>query len=217
MRRKRNKISEQTRPAPTRLDQRGQSLLLVAGGLVFFLLIIGLAIDVGLLFVERIRLGRACDAAALAETTMVQLRRLAQDLRPPALDTAGLHPALEGLCRVFAAYTRLAITYSGRDLPAMPEEMQICLYRFLQEALTNVAKHAQASCVDIRLKDNDGMIVLEVQDDGLGFDPQQEYHGHMGLHSMRERAVKAGSTLGIESVPGHGTLIRISILPSESG
>jgi PAS domain S-box-containing protein len=153
---------------------------------------------------------------SLAEAGLAEMRALIFELRPDSLEREGLVAALTRQAAAMRTRHGLEVRTEFCPEPTLPFEAKEALYRITQEALNNVAKHAQASCVDIRLKDNDGMIVLEVQDDGLGFDPQQEYHGHMGLHSMRERAVKLGSTLGIESVPGHGTLIRISILPSES-
>ncbi|MCK4450785.1 MAG: ATP-binding protein, partial [Anaerolineae bacterium] len=85
------------------------------------------------------------------------------------------------------------------------------LYRIAQEALNNVVKHAHASQVEIRLEDREGAIALEVRDDGIGFDPQDEYPGHLGLQSMQERATRLGGTLEIESAPGHGALLQARI------
>jgi signal transduction histidine kinase len=164
---------------------------------------------------------RLNDAALLAETTMVHLRRLAQDLRPPALDTAGLYPALEGLCRRFAACTQLAITYSGWDLPAMPEEAQICLYRFLQEALTNVAKHAQAHQVSVVLDRDDHTVCLAVEDDGRGFDRGVRlstlgWPMGIGLLGMQERLESIGGRLEIASQPGRGARL-VACVPWQGG
>jgi signal transduction histidine kinase len=76
---------------------------------------------------------------------------------------------------------------------------------FGQEALGNVVKHAQASRLEPRLGRDDGSIALEVRDNRVGFDPQREYAGHMGLHSMRERAARLGGELDITSSPRNGT------------
>jgi signal transduction histidine kinase len=164
---------------------------------------------------------RLYDAAALAETTMVHLRRLAQDLRPPALDTAGLDPALEGFCRGFAARTQLTIAYSGWDLPTMPEEVQICLYRFLQEALTNVAKHAHADRVRVVLASDDHTVRLSVEDDGRGFDRGATLSSlgwpmGIGLLGMQERLESLGGGLKIVSQPGQGARL-VARVPLQEG
>ena len=153
---------------------------------------------------------------SLAEAGLAEMRALIFELRPDSLEREGLVAALTRQAGAMRTRHSLEVRTEFCPEPMLPFEVKEALYRITQEALNNVAKHAQASCVDIRLQDDDGMIVLEVQDDGIGFDPQQEYRGHMGLHSMWERAVQLGSTLEIESAHGHGTLIRISILPFES-
>jgi signal transduction histidine kinase len=164
---------------------------------------------------------RLGDAAALAETTLLHLRRLAQDLRPPALDTAGLDPALEGLCRGFAACTRLAVTYSGWDLSAVPEEAQICLYRFLQEALTNVARHARAHRVSVVLGCDDHTVSLAVEDDGRGFERKDGlaapgWSTGIGLLGMQERLESIGGRLEIASQPGRGARL-VACVPWQGG
>jgi len=85
------------------------------------------------------------------------------------------------------------------------------LYRTAQDALNNLVKHAQANQVDIHLHCDHGTLTLEVQDDGVGFDPQAEYPGHLGLHTMRERVTRLGGTLEINSAPGLGTMVRVRI------
>jgi len=97
--------------------------------------------------------------------------------------------------------------------PELPLEIKEGLYRIAQEALNNTIRHAQASRVAIRLQEDSGEIVLSVQDDGVGFDLRDEYPGHMGLHTMRERVEKMGGALHIESAPGRGTRVRVT-LPS---
>jgi PAS domain S-box-containing protein len=153
---------------------------------------------------------------SLAEAGLAEMRALIFELRPDSLEREGLVAALTRQAVAMRARHRLEVRTEFCPEPTLPFEAKEALYRITQEALNNVAKHAQASRVDIRFTDDNGTIVLEVQDDGVGFDPQQEYRGHMGLHSMRERAVKLGSTLEIGSAPGNGTLIRICILPSDS-
>jgi PAS domain S-box-containing protein len=153
---------------------------------------------------------RIGDAAALTGATMEQIRLLAQDLRPPALDTVGLNPTLEGFCGDFAERTRLSIEYLGLELPMLPEPVNMCLYRFLQEALTNVAKHARANQVRVALRYDAETVSLSVEDDGRGFDRQARMSERcwpmgIGLLGMQERLESLGGRLEIESQPGQGT------------
>jgi len=153
---------------------------------------------------------RISDAAVLATTTMEQIRLLAQDLHPPALDAVGLNPALESYCRDFAERTGLSIDYLGLELPALPEAFNTCLYRFLQEALTNVVKHARAYHVRIALRHDAETVNLSVEDDGQGFDRQvwlsvSGWPMGIGLLGMQERLESLGGRLEIASRPGQGT------------
>jgi len=153
---------------------------------------------------------RISDAEALTTTTMEQIRTLAQDLRPPALDAVGLGPTLEGFCHDFAKRTGLCIDYLGLELPVLPDAVNICLYRFLQEALTNVAKHACANQVRVELHCVAETVSLSVEDNGRGFDKQAEASAlapltGIGLLGMQERLEPLGGWLEIESRPGQGT------------
>ncbi|MCX6028317.1 MAG: PAS domain S-box protein [Chloroflexi bacterium] len=155
------------------------------------------------------------DAVALTGATMEQLRGLAQDLRPPALDAVGLGPALDDLCRGFARRTGLRVAYAGAELPALPDAVNISLYRFLQEALTNVARHASARQVDVTLQSDAETVSLTVADDGKGFEraaatsPSQP--AGLGLLGMRERIELVGGRLQVESTPGRGARLTAHI------
>lgn len=156
------------------------------------------------------------EAIDLTNMTMEKLRTLARDLRPPALDTAGLNPTLEGLCRDFARRTKLWIGYTGIELTTLPDTANICLYRFLQEALTNVAKHAQASQVAVKLNYADDMVTLAVEDDGRGFNAQVRKSNTdkpkgIGLVGMQERLELLNGWLTIESKPGRGVRLEACI------
>jgi PAS domain S-box-containing protein len=153
---------------------------------------------------------RMADAASLVDTTMDRIRALAQDLRPPALDAVGLNHTLKGLCQDFAERTLLPVSYRGQESPDLPAAASIALYRFVQEALTNVAKHAGASQVTVSLECEDALLCLTVQDDGRGFDMEDEQHAGgrssgMGLLGMQERIDSLGGWLDIDAKPGHGT------------
>jgi PAS domain S-box-containing protein len=172
-----------------------------------------LPVEFGLL---RQRIG---DAAALTDVTMEQIRLLAQALRPPALDAVGLNPTLEGFCRDFSERTQLSINYLGLELPMLPEAVNTCLYRFLQEALTNVAKHACADRVCVALRCDAEMVCLSVEDDGRGFDKEARlsvsgWPMGIGLLGMQERLESLGGRLEIQSQPDQGTYL-VAHLPAE--
>ena len=164
---------------------------------------------------------RIVEAARLANRTMEHLRLLAHGLRPPALDAVGLNYTLEDLCRDFSTRTRLVIDYNGKDLPTLPEEATISLYRFLQEALTNVARHANAKNVRVTLEADGKTASLVVEDDGQGFDvhrvwTESRYLAGKGLLGMRERIELLGGQLEIESQPGEGTRV-VAHFPMKGG
>ena len=153
---------------------------------------------------------RILGAVELTDTTMEKIRLLARGLRPPELDAVGLNPTLEGFCREFAQLTQLSIDYSGAELPTLPDTCSISFYRFLQEALANVAKHAMATRVRVELSHNADAVSLMVEDDGRGFIPGRPATGTgqskgIGLLGMEERFELLGGRLKVESRPGQGT------------
>lgn len=156
----------------------------------------------------RQRLG---EAVALTDATMEQIRLLAQDLRPPALDTVGLNYAIEGLCHDFGERTQLPVDYAGVQLPVLSEAAGICLYRFLQEALTNVARHARAHQVRVTLGCDGETVGLAVEDDGQGFAGQAGMPVGIGLMGMQERLQLLDGRLEIESRPGQGSRLTARI------
>lgn len=139
------------------------------------------------------------------------MRLLVYELRPPDLEEEGLVGALQE--RLDAVEKRSGVQARLRvegkiDLPPKVEEG---LYRIAQEALNNALKHAAASAVEVRLQVQDGQVILEISDNGIGFDRQADNRGGMGLANMRQRAAQLGGTLDIMSLPGQGTQIRASI------
>jgi PAS domain S-box-containing protein len=159
------------------------------------------------------------DAVVLTDRTLEHIRMLAQDLRPPALESAGLDPTLEGLCCEFAHRTQIQINYSGTELPNLGPAT-ICLYRFLQEALTNAARHGHATEIQVRLGTDAELVCLSVEDNGQGFDipkvlSDQRNPKSMGLIGMQERITMVGGRLEIYSNPGCGTRL-IAHVPLEA-
>jgi signal transduction histidine kinase len=156
----------------------------------------------------------------LADATIEQMRQIARNLRPVSLDTEGLFAPLENLCQNFAQRTRLEVQYNiGGEEPPLMGEMRISLYRFVQEALTNVAKHANARRVRVSADGEPGEVRISVTDDGQGFDVPSRLMAvgdspGIGLLDMRERLELLGGELEIISQPGQGTRLvaRVPIL-----
>ena len=144
-------------------------------------------------------------------TALQDVRRLAVELRPKALDDFGLVPALERLVDTFMAETdievKLTDALGGKRLPPAGET---ALYRIVQEALTNIVKHAQARRVSILLTFMDHRAAAVIEDDGLGFDPAAEHEG-LGLLGIRERLQLLGGRLTIESSGTSGTTLRAEV------
>ncbi|MCI0395952.1 MAG: GAF domain-containing sensor histidine kinase [Chloroflexi bacterium] len=150
------------------------------------------------------------DLLEWTEETMQRLRLLAYDLRPPALESLSFHEAMENLTRDFAGRTGLAIHYEGQELPPLPDTTAASLYRFVQEALTNVVKHAQAGEVQVELHLENQILTLGVSDNGRGFVVPEvisraSVSQNMGLAGMQERLELIGGQLKIDSRPGRGT------------
>src|SRR5215216_4872689 len=144
------------------------------------------------------------------------VRRIARQLRPEALEDLGLQSALAALATAFGeqAHVRVDRHLEPPRLPLL-EEQELVIYRVAQEALTNVARHAEASAVDLRLERADNGVVLTVRDDGRWLPPVAQTSSH-GIRGMRERAMLIGAGLAITPAPGRGTEVTLSI-PLDSG
>jgi PAS domain S-box-containing protein len=150
---------------------------------------------------------------SLAEAGLAEMRALIFELRPESLQTEGLVAALGKLVAAMRARHNIAIEATLCDEPDVPLELKEPIYRIAQESLHNTVKHARARHVTLRLQCGPDGIVLEIEDDGVGFDPAGDFPGHLGLRSMRERAAARGGTLDITSAPDQGTHLR-AWLPS---
>jgi signal transduction histidine kinase len=138
--------------------------------------------------------------------TLHDVRRLAVELRPKALDDFGLVPALERLRDTFAEQTGMRVDLESRLRERLAADVETALYRIVQEALTNIVKHAQASAVSIVLARQGGVVTALIEDDGRGFSPDGGGEG-LGLLGMGERLALLGGKLKVESSPGSGTTI----------
>jgi signal transduction histidine kinase len=146
-----------------------------------------------------------------ATATMHEMQALLLELRPVALEDAGLIPTLEELCRAYRERLGVAVD-ADLDPVELAPPVEHAVLRIVQEALANAVKHAQPNRVRLRLHHQDGQVAVTVSDDGAGVDPARaERHG-MGLGLMRERVAELGGTFQLDSTPGQGTTVRI-LLP----
>jgi signal transduction histidine kinase len=142
------------------------------------------------------------------------VRQMAYRFHPSILEDLGLVKAVRRLVDDFSARTGIANTYVHKDPGAtLPAEVTICLYRVVQESLSNITRHAQAAQSEVELICEDEVVSLSVRDNGVGFDAGHlaQVGGHLGLLSMKERVRQARGTLEVESAPTHGTQIRVEI------
>jgi signal transduction histidine kinase len=147
----------------------------------------------------------------LVVATLQDVRRLAVELRPKVLDDFGLLPALERLTQGFAEHTGISVDLEATGLSErLPVEVETAIFRIVQESLTNVVKHAQASNVSIVLTRGGGRIKAVIEDDGRGFQPETMGEG-IGLVGMRERIELLDGSLTVESSERSGTTIAIEV------
>jgi len=153
------------------------------------------------------------DASMLVETTFRELRTLIFELRPPALEADGLAETVRKHLDVVGRAHGLAVRVTTSGEGRLPTGVEEALYRIVQEAVTNVVRHARATTVDVDLAIDGSMASVEVRDDGVGFDlaARPIRTRHLGLTSMRERAQGAGGTWRITSAPGEGTSVRVEV------
>ncbi len=143
----------------------------------------------------------------LADAGMAEMRALIFELRPESLQNEGLVAALSKHGASMQARHHIAVETEFCEEPPLSFDCKEALYRIAQEALHNIVKHAKATRASIRLANDGNGVMLEVRDNGAGFDPNGDFPGHLGLRSMRERIEKLGGTLTIDSAPGRGASV----------
>jgi two-component system sensor histidine kinase UhpB len=159
--------------------------------------------------------GGSEETKAAVRRALEEVRRIARELRPEMLDQLGLVSALTELSRRFADQSGLRIERRfADDLPPLSDEAELAIYRVAQESLTNVARHAHASRVEVQLEPGADSVVLRVVDDGQGVDEASAVNGHGGLRGMRERAVLVGGALAVKRARGGGVEVRLEV-PAE--
>jgi PAS domain S-box-containing protein len=156
---------------------------------------------------------RMSDNRALVQDTQSSIREICAELRPPALDYAGLIPAIESYANQFARRTGIKVELDCKGAAMkLPDHIESTLFRIAQEALTNIAKHAQARNVQVQLCLESPPLCLNVVDDGQGFDPGALHATQgLGIINMREMAEFAGGSFNLDSKPGGGTRIHVEL------
>jgi signal transduction histidine kinase len=152
----------------------------------------------------------------LVERSVNIVHRFARELRPTMLDDLGLIPALHAYFKGFKEETGIHVSLSSfATVEQVNGDKRIVFYRIAQEALTNVARHAQASRVEVGIQKLDGAVCLTIKDNGKGFPAERVFHAkknqRLGLLGMKERLEMVGGKFTIESVPGKGTTITAQI------
>jgi PAS domain S-box-containing protein len=161
--------------------------------------------------------GDAGKAKLHLERAMQEVRRISRNLRPSELDDLGLVPAVRSLCREFGERTNVTVDLAVSRLPqSMPNEVELHLYRMIQEALNNIEKHSRATRVELELQHRRARLKASIRDNGRGFDPaathpRRRQRPGMGLADMRERAAFVGGTCSLRSSPDAGTEILIEM------
>jgi signal transduction histidine kinase len=155
------------------------------------------------------------ETKAIAEQAMRSVRDMAMGLRPSMLDDLGLEPALRWQVREFSRHSGIPVSIeTDGPLEHLSEPVRTCVYRVVQESLTNCARHAQARSVQIMVQGRDDRISLIVRDDGQGFDPEDVGGRGLGLIGMEERIKKLGGTLTIASQrrkKSGGTVLKVEL------
>jgi len=148
----------------------------------------------------------------LVATTLEDVRRLAVELRPSVLDDYGLVPAVERLADTFREQTGIDVDVeAGLGDERLSSETETALYRIVQEAMTNVVKHAAAGHVSITIVRKDGAVVAVIEDDGRGFDPAAARADGLGIIGIRERVALVGGRVTVEATPGAGTTLAVEV------
>ena len=163
----------------------------------------------------------ASELAKLLGEAADEVERISRNLRPGVLEHLGLIAALREICTQFAEQAGVPVKMVVGLIERLPDDIELTIYRILQEALKNSEKHAGAHHVTVNLNVTDGLVRLVIADDGIGFDPQRrpvrgKQKGGLGLVGMRERAAYVGGTLQIKSHRHAGTEIE-ALIPLPPG
>jgi signal transduction histidine kinase len=148
-------------------------------------------------------------ARTMVDDLIARVRNLSRSLRPAMLDDLGLLPTLLWHVERYTAQTNIQVAFQHTGLKGrrFRTALETAAFRLVQEALTNVARHAQVSSVRVRIWSGQDTLGVQIEDHGRGFDPQAPPAPSSGIAGMRERALALGGQLTIESTPGSGTRV----------
>jgi signal transduction histidine kinase len=148
----------------------------------------------------------------ISQQALKEMRLMVYELRPLVLKREGLAGALQQRLDAVEKRAGVDVRLLVEGEIELPVSVGEGLYRIAQEALNNILKHAEATCVTVRIHSDGNRVTLEITDNGTGFDPGDATdYGGMGLASMRERAEKLGGSLTVLSKPGEGTTVRVDV------
>ena len=160
----------------------------------------------------RERLVRPIDyVLSLADAGLTEMRSLIFELRPDALEKEGLVGAIKRQVESIRARHKINVSMTTCEEPDLALKSKEALYRTIQEGLNNIIKHAQADHIELYFCIENGCLVVKITDNGVGFDPERSYPGHLGLKSMHERIEKIGGELNINSKAGQGTSLHMRV------
>lgn len=161
---------------------------------------------------------RVAELMQRTDAVIDSLHRLVADLRPASLDHLGLEAALRQYSRSAGSKFGLEVRFKARGFGSerLPQVVETALYRVVQEAMANVVRHAQATRVDVLLEHRGDRVMVMIEDDGVGFEPDRVQRAdHFGLLGLEERAEALGGTLTVESTPGNGTTIVVEVASAD--
>jgi signal transduction histidine kinase len=145
----------------------------------------------------------------LTGSALAEMRVLLMELRPASLSQVKFDQLLQLLVQSLQSRKQLDLSLEIESLPELPAEAKISLYRVVQEAVNNILKHSLATRAAINVEEHGEDLILQIQDNGKGFEPSKVEPPSLGLNFMQERMTKIGASLTIDSAPGKGTLIRV--------
>lgn len=147
----------------------------------------------------------------LSEAGLAEMRALIFELRPETLDKEGLVEAISRQVTMLEARHGISVQFNVQDEPYLPFNIKEAVYWIVREALHNIVKHARATDVTIQMDCRHNVLLVDVQDNGIGFDPKGEFKGHIGLQTMHERCRQVDGTLSIASEMGKGSTLSLSV------